>query len=268
MGCAQGKDSPGRDGIPPSGISAESERVPPPASPAPHERACSFAYPQQGTVRAGTHWWSPDLITLDPAGRAVVITYEVRADGSEIEMIGAFSHSKRAWGGQPQCDALSWYTATHRCDFTFRTKMFHGFPRCKRGEPCELRAGEWHRVEVTLRKDAASYAVNGRHFGTATLKPGEIPKAGYVGMVTYASGYSFRDVRVLLPQNTALPAVAAGSQAAALAPAAATEPIVVGGTPVILHGEPALADSSVAVIVSGEPVPATLVPPAAYRASA
>ena len=114
MGCAQGKDSPGRDGIPPSGISAESERVPPPASPAPHERACSFAYPQQGTVRAGTHWWSPDLITLDPAGRAVVITYEVRADGSEIEMIGAFSHSKRAWGGQPQCDALSWYTATHR----------------------------------------------------------------------------------------------------------------------------------------------------------
>ena len=56
----------------------------------------------------------------------VIVTYEVRAKDHEAEIISAFSLNKKRWGtNNPQPDALTWYCAPHRNDFTFRTGMFN-----------------------------------------------------------------------------------------------------------------------------------------------
>jgi len=138
-------------------------------------------------------WWSPSEVTLS-ASDPVTITYEVRPDSATSECIGAFSHNMKRWGSGGE-DALTWYGAPHRKDFAFRLGMFKGFPR--QGDSLSMRtisSGVWHRFKVTLLRGSASYSVDGHHFATMQLRPGDAPAKGYVGMIRYASDYSFRNM--------------------------------------------------------------------------
>lgn len=45
------------------------------------------------------------------------------------EFIPVWSKNKMQWSGSPGHDALSWYLATNRHDFTFRTGLFRSFPK-------------------------------------------------------------------------------------------------------------------------------------------
>jgi len=151
------------------------------------------------TVSNGGEFWSPVAVSLDKS-KMVKITYDVKPSAMS-ECIGAFSHNKKRWsGGKKGEDALTWYIAPHRADFNFRTKMFGGFPEVLRTNQRKVSKNAWHRVEVQLSLTRATYSVDGRHFASVSLRRGEVPRAGYVGMIRYASTYDFRN---LVIANTA-----------------------------------------------------------------
>ena len=94
-------------------------------------------------------------------------------------------------------DAFTWYAAAHRNDFTFRTKMFGGFPRVAKRNTFKLKQGKWYTMEVNLSTTKVSYSIDGKHFATSgKLKTGDIPAEGYVGMISYASSWSWKDFQV------------------------------------------------------------------------
>merc|ERR1711988_1839809 len=140
-------------------------------------------------------YWCPVKVELDT--RPTVVTYEVKG-GAASEMIGAFSLNKLAWaGGKRGEDGLTWYAAPHRADFTFRTRVFGGFPRVTKSHQRKGTPGVWHRVQVRLSRHSASYSVDGKHFATAKLKKDEVPESGYIGMIRYASDYQFRALKIV-----------------------------------------------------------------------
>jgi len=139
-------------------------------------------------------WWCPEAV--DVGSEPIDIFYEVKAEAQDSECIAAFSHNRTTWGNGA-CDALSWYVAPHRSDFNFRTQMFGGFPRIAREENFRISGGEWHKVHTQISEDGATYTVDGRHFATARLAAGEVPRSGHLGFTPYASNFSVRNVMVL-----------------------------------------------------------------------
>jgi len=150
------------------------------------------------TVSAGKDYWAPVEVTLDSAP-TTIIRYEVKnAPGQKSEMIGAFSHNKKRWaGGKKGEDALTWYAAPHRSDFTFRTKVFGGFPHVTSTHQRKVAPDKWHKIEVRLGTSRASYTVDGKHFATTALKAGEVARKGFVGMIRYASDYQFKNLEII-----------------------------------------------------------------------
>merc|ERR1711939_582031 len=55
----------------------------------------------------------------------------------------------------------------------------------------------WHHVEVLLSLSHASYSVDGEHFATVELLPGEIATKGYIGMIRYDSNYAFKNLVIV-----------------------------------------------------------------------
>ena len=153
-------------------------------------------------VQRHQNYWLPPLITLSPT--PTVMSYEIRADNSASECIAAFSLSKARWaGGEQGEDALTWYAAPHRNDFSFRTRMFHVGDLARRchERPPRLEHGRWYRVVVVLSLTAAEYTItpsdsacSGHLVRAAPLLPGEVPTTGYLGMVSYDSAYSVRNI--------------------------------------------------------------------------
>jgi hypothetical protein len=59
----------------------------------------------------------------------IEINFQVQLMNKECcEFIPIFSKNKIEWNGK-NTDCLSWFLATHRDDFTFRTNMFGDFPK-------------------------------------------------------------------------------------------------------------------------------------------
>merc|ERR1711959_542152 len=157
------------------------------------------------TVTAGNDYWCPVEVTLTDAP-TTTITYEVMATSAESELIGAFSHNKKPWAGGDQGeDALTWYAAPHRADFSFRTKVFGGFPKVLVSKDMKkVSAHTWHQVEVKLGKKHAAYSVDGKHFAMAVLKGDDIARTGFVGMIRYASDYQFKNLKIVDSQGRIL----------------------------------------------------------------
>jgi len=63
----------------------------------------------------------PTKITLQETD--TVVTYEVKTEEANGELIGAYSENKETWMSKGS-DALSWFCAPHRSDYRFRDKMF------------------------------------------------------------------------------------------------------------------------------------------------
>ena len=154
--------------------------------------------------------WLDQLIVLSETA-PVIIKYQVMPTDSDSEVIGAFSLNRRSWE-QGGCDALTWYAASHRNDFTFRHGMFTGFPPAIRGAPIKLREGQWHSIEVKLSLCAAEYSVDGRQFATlqnerrrglvSHVDSGYWPDRGYIGMIRYASDWKFRNLEIVPARRT------------------------------------------------------------------
>jgi len=154
-------------------------------------------------LRAGTNVWLPEEVVLDDE-KPTIFAYEVRADNSQSECIGAFSHSCVRWvGGGAGEDALTWYAAPHRHDFTFRTRMFDFFPPLAVVQAYRVRLShsKWVLVTVELTTKRAAYWVGGQLIAEADLTREGTRRAtpGWFGMVTYASPYSWRNAVILRP---------------------------------------------------------------------
>ena len=159
-------------------------------------------------------WWYAEEIALHET-EPVIVKYEFMPLHGTSEVIGAFSLNRRAWG-EGACDALTWYAAPHRHDFTFRGNMFATFFRdCQERAPANVTPLEWHVMEVRLSKREASFAVDGVLFATLrnpAAAQRRWPTHGYLGMIRYDSDWKFR--RVTLAQadfSTSIPPAAASS---------------------------------------------------------
>lgn len=150
-------------------------------------------------VTDGQEWWSPAAVELSDT--PITIEYDVKPLTETSECIGAFSGNRAPWGSD-EVDALSWYGAPHRKDFTFRTKMFATFPSVnEQPDRQPLSAGQWHHFTVSITRLSATYSVDGLHYATAAFEPGCIPEAGHVGMIRYASDYCFKNMQIRNAEN-------------------------------------------------------------------
>jgi len=139
---------------------------------------------------------SEALIDL-PEEKSVTCSYEVKSLSDNAEFIGAFSLNKATWGNK-NVDALSWYAATNRKDFTFRSKMFGDFPPSLTVNNKCLAKDTWHLVEVELSKHSVCYRVNGEVFAYLEKNEGTWPTSGYFGFAGYASHWEWRDFKLWL----------------------------------------------------------------------
>jgi hypothetical protein len=151
-------------------------------------------------VSCGNIWLEEEIILSET--EPVIITYEFMPSQHNSEVIGAFSLNCRDWG-EGGCDALTWFCASHRHDFTFRGNMFETFfphePLGLRvGTPADVRPGEWHKMEVYLSVRQASYYVDGVLFATVHNQGTQTcwPTRGYIGMIRWASDWKFRNVKL------------------------------------------------------------------------
>lgn len=99
-------------------------------------------------VRKYAKVWLKPLIKLN-AYEPVKLRYEIKANKWNSEVISAFSYNKKPWK-TPNMDAFTWFAAAHRKDFTFRTKMFAGFPRVAKRNTFKLKVGQWYTMDVSL----------------------------------------------------------------------------------------------------------------------
>lgn len=148
-------------------------------------------------IAPGGMLWLPPLEALEGAdGAPLVLEYEVYPEVDDSECIAAFSHSKVPWqGGGAGEDALTWYCAPGRNDFTFRSRVFGGFPRCTFTRAKRVAVREWHSVRVGLSVDKAAYTVDGSLFAVAALSSADgVPATGYCGFMSYSTPFRVRNV--------------------------------------------------------------------------
>jgi len=148
------------------------------------------------TPTDSNHWFPEDVV-LQPSDddrTRTVFAYEVRADynpqtrhnpAGVTEVIGAFSHSRARFEAEG-ADALTWYGATNRDDFTFRTRMFEPLPVLP-VNGWRLLQDTWYLVVVRLSSGSCSYEIGGLKFAETSRQPGQF------GMVTYTTSYSWRN---------------------------------------------------------------------------
>ena len=147
-------------------------------------------------VKNNQYYWSEAKIDLQE-NKSVICSYEVKSISDIAEFIGAFSSNKAAWGNNNN-DALTWFAGTNRKDFTFRTKMFAGFPRSVKVNNKCLAKDTWHHVEVELSKHSICYRVNGEVFAYLENNEGTWPTSGYFGFAGYATHWEWRDFKLWL----------------------------------------------------------------------
>lgn len=146
---------------------------------------------------ARSSFWTDEAHDLPP-GAHLRLTYDVQAVDADAECIGGWSRSTQPWrNGRSGEDALTWYSAPHRHDFTFRTRVFGGFPRCDLHRSMRLTTGTWHNLAVDLRRRAdgslrATYAIDGCPIASCDLSAemqaslGVVVAGGRFGMMSYS----------------------------------------------------------------------------------
>jgi len=171
-------------------------QVQPETAERPSRTLLEHAGPVQITTSA--HWYEGAYEL--PA----TISFTVTANVPNTEIHPCFSASKRDWGSRGGADGLTWYLATHRHDFTFRTEVFGSFPRSRRLCPGRnVKVGVPYKVVCQIDRGRAIYCV-GREgeacvpYAECDLSPRDVPQTGSFGFVTYdrEKSCTVRDVRI------------------------------------------------------------------------
>ena len=117
------------------------------------------------------------------------LTFDYRFD-TEGEMIPIYAHYQENWagGGAATNYGVTWYAATNRHDFTFRTEIFNKFPPTKRPQRgYNMKVGQWYTMDSTIDEKRCYYSIDGKPYAEAyNLPEGSIPTSGFFGMIHYA----------------------------------------------------------------------------------
>ena len=125
------------------------------------------------------------------------LSFEYRFD-TEGELIPIYAHYQENWGGGGAATnyGVTWYGATNRHDFTFRTEIFGKFPPVKRPYAgFNMKVGQWYKMDSTIDEKECSYSIDGKPYAIAhSLPEGSVPNSGFFGMIHY-SGQTHRSIR-------------------------------------------------------------------------
>jgi hypothetical protein len=136
----------------------------------------------------------PPPLSIDLKGKNVWLgkeytlpaTFSFRAvlKGDQDQLIPVFSRNKAEWG-TPECDALTYYLAAGRADYSFR---FNGF--LIKHSPTQHRQtiaipGNSYHLKCTITSTSASYSIDGQPYATVTYPIGSVPVKGYFGFFNY-----------------------------------------------------------------------------------
>ena len=146
-----------------------------------------------------------------PQRLPVQISFSFCLNTAQTEIHPCWSRSKRGWG-QSGVDALSWFMADTRHDFTFRTEMFGRFVHVERPHPgFNLQVGRAYHCEAEIHPTSAKYSIDGELYATCSYEPAEVPQEGWFGFGMYDRRTSCRawnfQVQSLLPSPEAMPVV-------------------------------------------------------------
>ena len=113
------------------------------------------------------------------------LTFDYRFEGAG-EMIPIYSHFQENWGGRAGGNyGITWYAASNRHDFTFRTQIFNKFPPVKRGwnGGFNMKVGQWYTMDSTIDNKECSYSIDGKLYAKAFDLEGQVPYSGFFGMI-------------------------------------------------------------------------------------
>jgi len=103
------------------------------------------------------------------------------------EFIPVWSKNKMKWSGAEGHDALSWYLATNRHDFTYRTGLFRAFPKnVRESEGFNAVVGQTYKMNATITSTGASYDIDGKKYASCTYDEGTVPTSGHPGFAVYS----------------------------------------------------------------------------------
>jgi hypothetical protein len=146
-----------------------------------------------------THVRPRDLVFLsDEFSLPATVSFDVTVTGSHDQIIPWFTSNRKRWGGpleDDDCDALSWYLAPDRDDFSFRFRGYHFDHPTK--QLLKLRAvpGKSHHMECTITPTSAVYSIDGKKYATADYPVGTLDSSnkGYFG---FHSGWNEESLTV------------------------------------------------------------------------
>jgi hypothetical protein len=125
---------------------------------------------------------------------------------TEGELLSCFSGNREPWGGLSP-DALSWYMATNRADFTFRNQMFGGFVPTTQHRRCQCELNRQYSMDCSIGSAGAQYSIDGEPYATChgvSVAEGHIPATGHVGFAVYAGNEVKRICEVVVQTSDSL----------------------------------------------------------------
>jgi len=103
-------------------------------------------------------------------------------DGDSV--IPWFSSNKKPWNDK-DCDALTWFLAANRDDYTFRFRSYK-FDGHKGNQLLKLRSvpGKSNRIECTISPTSTEYSIDRELYATVEYPAGTLGSTGYFGFHT------------------------------------------------------------------------------------
>jgi len=98
-----------------------------------------------------------------------------------------FSNGQGEWNLRNATDGLSWYTSSHRTDFTMRTGIFEGFPHCVRDVPAETqKPGQVYAAGIYITESYAAFYLDNVMQFHCDLEEGDVASSGRFGFTSYS----------------------------------------------------------------------------------
>jgi len=103
----------------------------------------------------------------------------------DCELIPHYSKSRSEWTGSGKDEGLTWYHATNRHDFTFRTGIFKSFPSVLKKNPYNFKKNRTYKCKITVGKHGARYWIDDKHYATCKYSEKDVLSGGTVGFMTW-----------------------------------------------------------------------------------
>jgi dsDNA-binding SOS-regulon protein len=111
------------------------------------------------------------------------ISFDATMGGNADLILPWFSSNKKPWGDK-DCDALTWFLAANRDDFTFRFRGYHFDHKAKQLSKLRSIPGKSNRIVCTITSTSAEYYIDGTEYATVEYPLGTLGSTGHFGIHT------------------------------------------------------------------------------------